>query len=363
MNARLSPQRFAQRALLPAFMLFACSYGSVRTAGDVALTLPEHVPVLQDGGDLCRLGAATSGDTERARCDAFDANQPIYARAARELASYGLALKELSGAGQIPAADLVSGLVSVGDVADISTLGDEQRTALGHAVRIVVDVFAEGYKKRHLRSAVVESDRAVQCIVHRQLINAAAVKLQISGLEQDLAAELEDVEFLSEKFDRPVSSRSAPVEEPALSLGDEPALGDEFEVVDAVARGASARAIKAVGKARKEGFRARRDVVRARRVLARSGMLLVSQARRRIDALERGLTGFAAAHNTLACASEKIGSLRDKQLTGAVGRAIRCATTSRSEGKRAECGQVWRSLERTLSCEDVEALVPRCSST
>ena len=47
----------------------SCSYASVRTTGDVALTLPEHVGVLEDAAAYCRLGASTSGDTALDACD------------------------------------------------------------------------------------------------------------------------------------------------------------------------------------------------------------------------------------------------------------------------------------------------------
>ncbi|MGB1016229.1 MAG: hypothetical protein ACPG4T_18985, partial [Nannocystaceae bacterium] len=43
----------------------SCSYGSIKATGDVATVLPTQIPVLQEVGDLCRLGAATSGDESR----------------------------------------------------------------------------------------------------------------------------------------------------------------------------------------------------------------------------------------------------------------------------------------------------------
>ncbi len=316
--------------------LTACSYASVRTTGDVAMTLPEHVGALEDAASYCQLGAASSGDVALAACDDFAGTQPIYARAARELASYGLALKELSGASEIPTADLVSGLVAVGDAADIQTLEGDDTEAFAYALRVVVDVFADGYKKRNLRRAVTGTDRAVQCVVHRQRINLGAVTQQIDGLEQDLRAELEDLEILAEKYDAPASSsdRSSGAEGGAEALA------------------------RALAKTEKAATRARRDVVRARRVQARDAMLEVARARRRLAALERGLAGFAAAHHTLACAPASIGTARDGELADEVLAAVRCATTSRDEDA---CRERVAELEQARSCDEVARSEPRCS--
>ena len=327
--------------------LAACSYGSVRTAGDVAGTLPEHVGALEDAASYCQLGAASSGDVALAACDDFAQVQPIYTRAARELASYGVALKELSGVSAIPTADLVSGLVAVGDAADIKTLEGDDSQAFADALRLVVDVFADGYKKRNLRRAVTETDRAVQCVVHRQLINLAAVKQQIDGFEQDLRGELDDLEILAEKYDAPAKARAGAGAGAGAAVDENKKRSAEVEAI-----------VREIAKAKKSATRARRDVVRARRVIARDGMLEVARARRRLEALERGLAGFAAAHHTLACAPESIGSTRDGELADDVLAAVRCATTS-SDGDA--CGELWAEQQRARSCEDVGQAQPRCT--
>lgn len=319
-------------SLCLAVLCGGCKYGSVKATGDVATVLPTQIPVLQDVGDLCRLGAATSGDTARASCQTFDQTQPLYASAAKQLASYGLALKELAGAGSIEAGDLVSALLEVGDLGDLGGIPIEGgKEVLTNAVAVLVDVFANGYKKRNVRQAVAKTDRAVQCIVARELVNLEAVKGQLDGLANDLAQEREDIEVLREKL-----QESRP----------EPPVEDSPEA-------------QAVHGAAKTAWRARRDATESRNVVMANATLTVSAALRKVEALERGLRSFAVAHNRLACFPKQIGTLRDGKLQAMVLDDIRCAAVN-SENPSQECLHIARVLQANNTCKEVAASQPRC---
>lgn len=321
-----------QVAVAVCMLATGCKYGSVKATGDVATVLPTKIPVLQDVGDLCRLGAATSGDISRDSCETFDKTQPVYASAAKQLASYGLALKELAGAGSIEAGDLVTALLEVGDLGDLGGIPIEGGTEVfSAAVGVLVDVFANGYKKRNVREAVTKTDRAVQCLVARELVNIQAVKGQLTGLSSDLVQERQDIEVLREKLE---TSRPEPPAE-------------------------STDASEAVYTAAKTAWRARRDATESRNVVVGGATLTVTTAMRQVEALERALKSFAVAHNRLACFPDQIGTMRDGKLLELVLDDIRCAATN-DDKPGPQCLRVAKVLEVNHTCAQVAAPQPRC---